>query len=72
MTMTHVTPSGRPTLGGSRWRAMNMVVTAPATSGGPGHDFQSGTAIAAILAVMALRDAPRPAEPARRNPTKEN
>ena len=51
---------------------MNMVVTAPATSGATGHDFESGTAMTAILAVMALRDAPLPAEPIRRNPTKEN
>jgi len=51
---------------------MNMVMAAPATSGGPGHDFESGRAIAAIPAAMALRNAPLPAEPARRNPTKEN
>jgi hypothetical protein len=51
---------------------MNMVVAAPATRGATGHDFESGTAITATLAVMALRNAPLPAEPIRRNPTKEN
>ena len=49
-----------------------MVMTAPATNGGTGHDFESETAIAAILAVKALRDAPPTAESARRNTTKEN
>ena len=54
------------------WRAMNMVLTAPATSSAPRHDFESGTAIAATLAVKALRDAPLPVEPDQRHRTKEN
>jgi len=53
-------PSGRPDEADTS-HATTTVEAAPATAGRPKHEFDSGTALTAMLAVMALRETPMPA-----------